>query len=309
MNNIWFSFLIFPGFLFVSVVGLIFVGVDRKLSARFQWRIGPPIWQPFIDFMKLLTKEVVVPSNVHRFVFFLSPLLGLSGVIVASLLLFRASLNPQTAFVGDLIVFIYLLLLPPLAIILGGSSSGNPLASMGTSREMKMILSYELPFILAIFTAVVKVGSLRMGDFILYQSQKGALFLHYPSCVFAFISAFMVIHAKLALAPFDIPEGETEIMAGPLIEYSGPLLGIFYLVRAILYFTLPAFLVFIFWGGITFGGGGAVLSLLKILLVLFFIIVVKNINPRIRIDQAMRFFWTRVFVLSIIGMGLAIVGW
>ncbi|NOZ64764.1 MAG: NADH-quinone oxidoreductase subunit H [Caldiserica bacterium] len=309
MNNTLFSFLVFPGFLFIAVIGLLFMGIDRKLSARFQWRMGPPLWQPFVDFMKLLSKEVVLPKNVNKPMFFLSPLMGLSGVIVASLLLFRAPLNPQGAFIGDLVVFIYLLLLIPLSVILGASSSGNPLSSVGGSREIKMVLSYELPFILAIFTAVLKVGSLRMGDFLLYQSQRGALFLTSPSCVFAFVAAFLVIHAKLALAPFDIPEAETEIMGGTLIEYSGPLLALFYLVRAILYFTLTAFLVFIFWGGITFTGWGAVLSLLKILLVLFLVIVVKNINPRIRIDQAVRFFWTRVFVLSIIGMGLAIIGW
>ncbi len=309
MGNLGFNLLIFPGFLFVATLGFLWMGIERKLTARFQWRMGPPLWQPYIDFLKLMIKETLIPANAQRFMFITPPLLAFAGVLISSLILFRTSLFPKTSFLGDVVVFLYFLLFPSLALILGGSASGNPLAAMGVSREIKLMLSYELPLILAVFVPVWKAGSVKFAQIMSIQLQKGAFALHYPSCFLAFIVALLSIQAKIAFPPYDIPEGETEIMGGPLIEYSGSLLGMFYLTRGILHFLLPSFLVFLFWGGFLFNGWQWILSFLKTLGVFVIMVVIKNVNPRIRIDQAVRFFWSRVFVLGIIAMGLAIAGW
>ncbi len=309
MDNIGFNFLIFPGFVFITVLGLLWMGIERKFSARFQWRMGPPLWQPYIDFLKLMAKEGVFPETARKSLFILAPFMGFTGALVATVILFRASLFPQVSFLGDLVVFIYFLLFPALAFIMGGSASGNPLASVGVSREIKLLFSYELPLIIAVFIPVWKAGSLKLGDILLYQMDKGALFLHSVSGFLGFVVALLCIQAKIAFPPYDIPEGETEIMGGPLIEYSGPLLGIFYLTRSILYFLLPAFLAFLYWGGFTFQGWGWLISLLKTFIIFFLMVVMKNINPRIRIDQAVRFFWTKVLLLAIIAFSLAIIGW
>lgn len=302
------SFLIFPGFLFTAVVGLFVGWIDRKLTARLQWRVGPPWYQNFIDFFKLMGKETILPSGAHRITFLSAPLVGLVGATLVSFILWRMNLYPNRSFLGDIIVVLYLSILPSLAIIIGGSASGNPLASLGASREMKLILAYELPFIVAIFTVVAIIKDIRIGSIVVYQMRNGMMFTHRLSSLIALIVAFVCMQAKLALVPFDMPEAEQEIMAGPLIEYSGPLLALFKLTKAMMLFTLPVFLITIFAGGMRFDGIQIVFSVIKYLVILILIVLVKNTNPRLRIDQALKFFWLRMFPLAIIGFILALIG-
>ncbi|RLE13666.1 hypothetical protein DRJ04_03875 [Candidatus Aerophobetes bacterium] len=302
------SFLVFPGFLFTAVVGLLAGWVDRKLTARLQWRVGPPWYQNFIDFFKLMGKETIIPSGARRITFLSAPLIGLVGVTLVSLILWQMNLYPATTFLGDLIVVLYLSILPSLAIIIGGSASGNPLASLGASREMKLILAYELPFIVAIFTPVVAIKDIKIGSIVSYQMTNGMMFTHHLSSLIAFVVAFICMQAKLAFVPFDIPEAEQEIMAGPLIEYSGPPLAMFKLTKAMMLFALPVFLITVFAGGVRFEGIQALFSVIKYLVLLILIVLVKNTNPRLRIDQAVKFFWLRMFPLAIIGFILALVG-
>jgi len=303
-----FYFVVFPGFLFTAVVGLLASWVDRKITARIQWRVGPPWYQNFVDFFKLLGKETIVPRGARRTGFLFAPFIGLIGVTLVSLILWQMNLDPDRSFMGDVIVLIYLSILPSLAIIIGGSSSANPLGAMGASREMKLILADELPFIMAIFTPLVKISSIKIGSIITYQLNHGMMFTHHLSSVIALVVAFLCMQAKLTFAPFDIPEAEQEIMAGPYIEYSGPPLAIFKLTRAMMLFAMPVFLISIFLGGMQFNGWAIIWSIVKYLVILILIILVKNTNPRLRIDQALKFFWLRMFPLSCIGFVLALVG-
>ncbi|MFQ5835340.1 MAG: respiratory chain complex I subunit 1 family protein [bacterium] len=303
-----FYFVVFPGFLFTAVVGLLASWVDRKITARLQWRVGPPWYQNFADFFKLLGKETIVPRGAGRTGFLFAPLMGLIGVTLVSLILWQMNLDPQRSFLGDVIVLIYLSILPSLAIIIGGSSSANPLGAVGASREIKLILADELPFIIAIFTPLAKIGSLKVGSIIAYQLNHGMMFTHHLSSVIALVVAFLCMQAKLTFVPFDIPEAEQEIMAGPYIEYSGPLLAIFKLTRAMMLFAMPVFLITIFLGGLQFNGWASGWSIAKYLVILILIILIKNVNPRLRIDQALKFFWLRMFPLACLGFVLALVG-
>ncbi len=311
MNEILFalvSFIVFPGFIFTAVGGLLVAWIDRKLTARLQWRVGPPWYQNFVDFFKLMGKETILPAGARKISFLLAPIMGLVGITLVSLILWQMNLNPGTSFLGDVIVILYLSVLPSLAIILGGSASGNPLASLGASREMKLMLADELPFIIAIFTPIVAIKDIKIGSIVLYQINNGMMFTHHLSSFIALIVTFVCIQAKLAYVPFDIPEAEQEIMAGPLIEYSGPPLGIFKLTKAMMLFTYPVFLITIFAGGMRFDGIQALWSIIKYFVILLLIIIVKNTNPRLRIDQALKFFWLRMFPLAIIGFILALLG-
>jgi NADH-quinone oxidoreductase subunit H len=303
-----FYFIVFPGFLFTAVVGLLASWVDRKITARLQWRVGPPWYQNFVDFFKLLGKETIVPQGAGWIGFLFAPLIGLIGVTLVSLILWQMNLDPHKSFMGDVIVLIYLSILPSLAIIIGGSSSANPLGAVGASREMKLILADELPFIMALFTPLVKIGSIKIGSIITYQLSHGMMFTHHLSSVIALIVAFLCMQAKLTFVPFDIPEADQEIMAGPYIEYSGPPLAIFKLTRAMMLFAMPVFLISIFLGGLQFNGWATIWSIIKYLVILILIILIKNTNPRLRIDQALKFFWLRMFPLSCIGFVLALVG-
>jgi len=302
------SFLIFPGLLFTAVGGLATQWVDRKVSALVQWRVRPPWFQPFADILKLLGKEIVIPVGAKRAGFFLAPLAGLAAVGVVSTILWLTNLR-GVGFVGDLIGVLYLLTIPSLGIILGASASSNPLASVGASREMKLVLAYELPFVIAIFTAVTKVSpmTLRLDSIIAYQEANGVL-LGNASCILAFIVCILVAQAKLTYPPFDIPEAETEIMDGTHMEYSGAALAVIKLQQAMMLFTLPIFFITLFWGGLQFSGWNILYTIVKYLIIVTIIVLIKNTNPRVRIDQAVRFFWGPISLIAVIGMVLAILG-
>ncbi len=298
-----FNYIIFPGFLFSAVIGLISGWVDRKVTARVQWRVGPPWYQNFIDIIKLLGKEIIVPQG-SKITFLLSPLFGLLSAVLVATILGNAFISPLEGFIGDIIVVLYLLVIPAISIIIGAFSSRNCLASVGASREMKLILAYELPFILAIIVVLIKsAGALQIGSIINYQINFGS-HLSSPSGALAFIVAMLCIQAKLDFVPFDMSEAEQEIMGGTLIEYSGLPLAIFKLTKAILLYTLPLLLISLFWANEI--GVWALIG--KYILLLVIIVLVKNTNPRMRIDQTIKFFWGPVTVVVTIALISALFG-
>jgi len=305
---IYILYFILLGFILTAIIGLIASWFDRKITARLQYRVGPSFWQPFIDIVKLLGKEVLIPEESSKLIFLLAPLIGLSSVILVSTLFWLNNLNPSQTFLGDLIVAVYLLIVPSLSIILGGFSSKNPFASIGASREIKLILSYELPFILALLVPIIQAGfSIRIGEVLTFQAQSGPI-AGTLSGFLALVAIIFCIQAKLALAPFDIAEAETEIISGPLIEYSGVALGIYKLTKHMLLFVLPFFLIILFMGGLKFDGINILYSILKYLGLVTLITIIRNTNPRLRIDQAVRFFWGPMTVLATIAVILALTG-
>ncbi len=305
---ILFNALILPGFVFTAVVGLVTTWIDRFVSARVQWRKGPPWFQPFADVLKLMGKETIIPEGGSKITFLTAPLIGLAAVTLVSTMLWLLNLNLKVGFVGDLIVVIYLLALPSLAIIIGGSASRNPLAAVGASREMKLVLAYELPFILAAFTVVAKVGSILLGNIVSYQVANGFVAYSFSGAI-AFLVTLLVVQAKLGYAPFSIAEAEQEIMGGALLEYSGPPLGAYKVTNAMLLFTLPVFMITLYLGGIDIASWMGVLWFaIKYVIIVTLIILIKQTNPRIRIDQAVRFFWGPMTVLAALGFALALLG-
>ncbi|RLB89769.1 MAG: NADH-quinone oxidoreductase subunit H, partial [Deltaproteobacteria bacterium] len=126
-------------------VGLIIMGIDRILAARMQSRVGPPLRQPFWDVKKLMIKENIIPENAISWLFNAAPVICLAVVSTILLYLPLAGFSPILAAHGDLIVVVYLLILPALAKVIGGFASGSPFASVGAQREMVMMMSYEFP--------------------------------------------------------------------------------------------------------------------------------------------------------------------
>jgi len=298
-----FSYLIFPGFLFSAAVGLAAGWLDRKVTARIQWRVGPPWHQNFTDIVKLLGKETILPQRA-KFTFLLAPLVGLLSAVLVATILGRSILLPLESFTGDLIVILYLLVIPAIAIIIGASASRNPLASVGASREMKLVLAYELPFILSIIAVIIDSGGfIQMGQILNHQINFNSNLVSFSGAL-AFIVAIFCMQAKLGLVPFDISEAEQEIMAGTLIEYSGVPLAVFKLTKAVLLYTLPLLLISLFWAKDL----GILALILKYVAILVVIILIKNTNPRLRIDQAMRFFWGPLTLLATLAVILALLG-
>jgi len=311
MSPAWYGFwyLIFPGFLFLSICGIFVSWLDRKLTARLQFRVGPPLAQPLWDVLKLMGKETIIPRSASRGLFIFSPLLGLSGASLAGALLLVAGLWPEQSFVGDVIVLLYLLLLPSLAIILGGLASGNPIAGVGSAREMKLLFAYELSLIIALGVILIQTGGkLSIADIISWQAQNRAIALSFSGALALIIAVFSA-QAKLSAVPFDLAEAETELSAGALIEYSGVLLGIYKLTRMIMLVVMPMFVVVLFLGGLEPKLTSIIWAVVKYLILLLVFILIRNTNPRLRIDQALRFFWYGMGGIGLLAIILALLRW
>ena len=290
------------------VLGLAFRWVDRLVTARVQWRVGPPWYQPGADILKLMGKETLMPTTARGTGFLLAPLVAVAASTVAAAILWRAVLSPQSTFLGDLVVVIYLLTIPAIMTIAGASASGSPHASIGAAREIKLLLSYELPLVIAMMTAVARTGwSLRLGGILEAQAQAPVVLS--VSGAIAMVVAILCMQAKLGLVPFDMAEAECEIMSGVYVEYSGPSLAMFLVSNAMLLALLPLLIIVVFWGGLNTGAWWGWLTFAgKYVLLVALATLIRNTNPRLRIDQAVRLFWFYLTPLAILAAVLAIVG-
>jgi NADH-quinone oxidoreductase subunit H len=213
----------------------------------------------------------------------------------------------NTGFSGDIIVIFYLLTIPSLTYIIGALASGNPLAAVGASREMKLIISYELTFLLVVAAVILKAGlSISMFDIIALQ-QEGA-FIGSISGILLFVVVILTIQAKLGLVPFDMAEAETEITHGSFIEYSGSAYALIKLTKYIMLFILPVFLCALLLGGFRLDGIHILWSVLKVLGIVLLLTLIRNTNPRVKIAQAMRFFFIWMNLIAIVAIVLILFG-
>lgn len=302
-----FYLLVFPGLLFTGILGMIVGWVDRKVSARFQFRVGPPFFQNFNDFFKLLGKETLIVKDSIHSLFIMAPFVAFGMLVLVSAMIGMA-LFYQQGFGGDLIVLMYLLMVYSIMVILGGASTGNVYSSLGAGREIKLLLADELAFILVCLVPIVKSGyTLQLDQIVVFQSVHGA-FIGSVSGTIAFIIGILCIQAKMTLPPFHIPEAETEIIEGPFMEYSGPPLAFWKLNQLMMFVAFPFLLILLFLGGFSLTGFGILFAFLKYLLIVVLMIIIKNTNPRIRIDTALNFFWKYAAPLTFIALILAVLG-
>jgi NADH-quinone oxidoreductase subunit H len=303
-----FYLLVFPGFLFASVFGLIVGWIERKVSARVQFRVGPPFFQNFYDVFKLWGKEIILIRNTPYFIFIVAPIIAFATVIMTSTLV-GVTFFYGIGIGGDLLFIIYLMVIYSVAMILGASSTGNVYSSIGAGREMKMLISDELAFVLVILVPIIHAGyKIDLTQILAYQSANGMI-IGSASGIIAFIVGILCLQAKMGMVPFDIAEAETEIVEGPLMEYSGPLLAFWKLAHYMMYVFLPMLLVILFWGGMSFASFGTIMAGIgKYLLIVVLMILIRNTNPRVRIDSAINFFWKWASPLALIAVILAIIG-
>jgi len=303
--EVLFYLLVFPGLLFTAFVGLIVGWVDRKVSARFQFRVGPPLFQNFNDFFKLLGKETIVVKEGMPALFLIAPLVALAMIVLVSSMVGSALFYNQ-GFGGDIIVIMYLLMIYSVAVILGGASTGNVYSSVGAGREIKLLLADELAFILVCLVPIIKSGYQLNLENILQAQYTGGAFIGSLSGIIGFIIGLLCIQAKTTLPPFHIPEAETEIVEGPFMEYSGPPLAFWKLGHLMMWVVFPFLLILLFLGGFDLNGIGILWSILKYLLIVVLMIIIKNTNPRVRIDTALNFFWRYAAILGFIAVILAV---
>jgi NADH-quinone oxidoreductase subunit H len=287
--------------------------LDRKLYARIQRRVGPPFLQPFADIVKLAAKEDVVPEKAERFMFTAAPVVGLAAIFTAFLYLPIVTSTGLHSFNGDLIVVLYLLTIPTLALFLGGWYSGNVFGQKGGMRVASLLFSYEIPFFLALLTPALIEGSWKMADIVNFEvTHPLALIVS----LLGFVIGVISLQGKLERLPFDIPEAETELVAGPLVEYSGRRLALFRLARDAEMVVGAGLIAVVFLGGplpllvtepvYLSWIWGAVLFLLKTLFVIFLLILIKSAVARIRTDQMISLAYKWLIPLTLVQIFIAL---
>lgn len=312
LTNAW-SVLVFPGLLFAVVVGLLLAGIDRKILARMQKRKGPPILQPTYDFFKLMGKETIIPHAANRKAFLIAPVLGFVSLVVLMLFIPVFGYSPFSTN-GDLIIVLYLLTIPAVALIVGGSASGSPYAGIGISREMVTMMAYELPLVVVLLTVAKKVGGeslvFSLGEIGDWQAANGLLISHW-ALIPAAIAMLLVIPAEVGTQPFDVAEAETEICEGTLVEYSGAPLAVFKLNTAIKMFVMTSLFTVLFFGGIDTGYialNAVILVAICSVLTVVCMTLAHAICARLKIEHLFKFYWTVVTALAAISLILVWLG-
>jgi len=293
---------IFPGGIFALVIGFFFKGLDRRVEARLQRRVGPPLIQPWLDTAKLLTKETLIPKTACSQAFLMAPVVGFAGMAVCAAFIPVPGVFDGLYNMGDLLVLFYLLPIPAIAVMMGGSASSSPFGAVGFSREMIIMLAYETPLLMILLSTAMLVGkSMNGGDWgaefsllkiVEWQQVNGSLGFN-PVMIPAFLAYLIFLPGTMGVAPFDIPEAETEVVEGPLLEYGGPLLALFNIGSALKTFVVLGLGVAMFFPGTI--GDFWLLNLVWfvfkcLVLMLLSLTLVKSATGRYRIDQAFRFF-------------------
>jgi formate hydrogenlyase subunit 4 len=308
------ALLLFPGGLFAFAFGLALKGVDRRVAARLQGRVGPPLMQPFFDLVKLGFKRTMVPETACETVFLAAPLVGAAAMFLAAVLVPIAGVYAPDPRIGNLLVLVYLLAVPGVVLMVAGSASGSPYGAIGFSREMAMMVAYEATFVLIITAVGLRTGmaqghwiTFSLTDIVRYQQEHGAYL--FDPVMWPAIAAFVFFYpANLGIVPFDIPEAETEVLEGPLLEYSGVALALFKVMAAVKSIVVLGMGIALFLPVPFSGPGAGVLWLLQMLV--FTVVGVTAVRValgRMRIDQAFFFFLKWPLLLSITSVTVVLV--
>lgn len=303
---------VFPGFLFLFAYALTFEYLDRRIAARVQHRVGPPFFQPFADLIKVLGKEVIDPDGVDRRIFDAAPLIALAAVMTAYLYIPVVGISPL-AFEGDLVLVLYLLALPTILLFVLGWLSRNIFSAVGGVRAVTQLFIYEVPFFLALLAPALMAGSWSISAIVMWQQQHlWCLFLQ----PIGFVVALIGLQAKLERTPFDIPEAETEIVAGPWTELTGRRLALMHLARDVSLVCGSALVAALFLGGPQVPWvispawlgliAGFILFLVKTLAVLLILSSIKVATGRIRIDQLNRIGWKYITSAALVQVAIVL---
>lgn len=308
------ALLLFPGGLFAFAFGLALKGVDRRVAARLQGRVGPPLLQPFFDLVKLGRKETMVPDSACRTVFLATPCVGVMATLLAAVLVPIAGVYEPDPRIGNLIALVYLLSVPGTVLMVAGSASGSPYGAIGFSREMAIMVAYEVTFVLIVAAVALRTGmaqghwvTFSLTEIVRHQQAHGAYL--FDPVLWPAVAAFALFYpANLGIVPFDIPEAETEVLEGPLLEYSGTELALFKVMSAVKAVVVLGLGIALFLPA-SFSGPGAFATWLVEMLVLMVggVTAVRVGLGRMRIDQAFYFFLKWPLLLSIASLTAVLV--
>ena len=300
----------------VAINPIYAIWLERKVAAHMQDRLGPMrvgwhgLLQSFADGVKLMFKEDIVPRDADRVLFRAAPMVAVASAFAAFVVIpWGVSGDGAILAVANLnigvLYFVAITSLGALSVLMAGWGSNNKYALYGGMRAAAQMVSYEIPTAILVLVAVAQVGSLSLPDFVAFQSGgflgvgDWLIFQLFPLNLIAFVLFFICGLAETNRTPFDIPEAESELVAGYYTEYTGMRFAFFFLAEYgnMLLVSMMAALLFLGgWGGPV--GSGPILLFGKA----FFLVVVQMwlrwTLPRLRVDQLMTVCWKYVIPIS-----------
>ncbi len=290
---------------FVVVNALMLTWAERKIAGHMQRRIGPKevgpfgLIQPIADALKLLGKEILTPAKVDKPLYYIAPILIFVPVLVSFIVIpFDASLQVTDINVGILVILAFSSI-TVLSILMAGWGSENKYSLIGAVRSVAQNIAYEIPLLLALLPVIMLANSLSLKDIV--EKQQGLWFVVIQPL--AFIIYFIASVAETNRTPFDLPEAESELVAGYHTEYSGMRFALFFLAEYTNIFIVSAIAATFFLGG--YQGPllpGIVWFLLKSYLLVFVIMWLRWTYPRVRFDQLLNFAWKGLIPLAFVNL-------
>ncbi|KAA0006331.1 MAG: NADH-quinone oxidoreductase subunit H [Thermoplasmata archaeon] len=300
--------------------GLLYKGIDRKIVAHMQGRVGPPIRQPFLDVIKLMSKENIVPKHAIKWLFNAAPLICLASSIMLLLYIPIGGFDAILEGHGDLILILYLFAIPSIAMVAGGFASSSPYAAIGAQREVVTMISYELPLAVVIIAIAWKLSGIEGDVFSMafiasHPIWQNVGILGLIGVIMLLISIIIVAPGELAKIPFDVAEAETEIAGGLTVEYSGRNLAMLYIADGVKIFAFASLVVALFFpygiasllslSGIAATIADFLFFLLKVFLVMFFAVTLIRAGvARLRITQVVTAYWVTTTLIALLGLVL-----
>ncbi|MDK2783446.1 MAG: NADH-quinone oxidoreductase subunit [Thermococcaceae archaeon] len=295
--------------IYATFVGFMFMGIIRIVTARIHRRVGPPIYQPILDTIKLLSKK----SNItHGLIYDFGVIYALGATILALMFIPIGSIGVLRAY-GDLVLITFLLEIPMLGIMFAAMSSGNPYAGIGAQRALLTMLAIQVPLGFAIVALAEFYGTFSTYEIVMAQQTMGWSIIHLP-LLLAAIAYDLVLQAMFGKEPFDIMIAPGEISLGPMVEFGGKHMGILQIQHAIALFAETLFFANIFLGGAVVTAfsspilntiASLAILLVKQIAVLLVATFIGAIFPRFTIDQAAKFYWKWPTIIAALGAILA----
>ncbi len=272
-------------FVLAFTVGITYMGLNRKVTARVQNRIGPPWYQNFIDVMKLWSKKSAIHHGVMHH---LGPAFLMVSSVMSLLIipiLNKGQFFPNLNFHGDLIFLIYIMTFGPLGMALGAGQTGNPNSAIGVTRGLAQMSGFEIPWVMALVALMIQFKTTSIVDLMNVQVETGRWLMF--SSPFAFIAAIMAMFGMFRYSPFDIVGAPAELASGPMSENGGK-----YLFTMMSSGSVFTFAKLTLYTDLFLGGADNLLVLLLKTFSLYMIPVLYGlVSPRYRTEQAIRWFW------------------